>query len=60
MTDHRATKTFLLVYLLSSLAMSGLAAAQPDARRADVDDSYLRYVHPTIREPFVDLVNLSL
>jgi hypothetical protein len=34
-----------------------------DARGTDgvaPDDTYLRYVHPTIREPFPDLVNLTV
>ena len=42
------------------LALFALLAGPAAIQAADVDDSYLRYVHPTIREPFVDLVNLSV
>lgn len=36
------------------------AADKPQAPSRDEDVSYLRYAHATIREPFVDLLNLSV
>ncbi|MHB8902471.1 MAG: hypothetical protein ACYC6Y_27230 [Thermoguttaceae bacterium] len=46
-----AAQTVCLVVLLGFWA-SGASAAD--------DDAYLRYVHPTIREPFADLLDLSV
>ena len=34
--------------------------AGPGVSEATEGDSYLRYAHPTIREPFVDLLNLAV
>ena len=50
----------VLLCLLCSLVIDAAAAAQPGASGADDGDSYLRYAHPTIREPFVDLLNLGV
>ena len=41
---------------LALLLMVGTATAETPAP----DDAYLRYVHPTIREPFPDLVDLAV
>ena len=43
-----------------TLIVSVLLAAQTAATGADDPDAYLRYAHPTIREPFVDLLNLDV
>ena len=42
------------------LIVGVVLAAQTIAAGADDPDSYLRYAHPTIREPFADLVNLGV
>lgn len=44
--------------LVSTLSLQ--AADQPSARKQQGSDDYLRYAHPTIREPFVDLLNLHV
>ena len=50
----------VLLCLLCSSVIDVAVAAQPGASGADDGDSYLRYAHPTIREPFVDLLNLGV
>ena len=50
----------VLLCLLCSSVIDVAVAAQPGASGADDGDSYLRYVHPTIREPFVDFLNLGV
>ena len=41
-------------------AISGKDSPGPGVREAAEGDGYLRYAHPTIREPFVDLLNLAV
>ncbi len=51
-----ATQPMSLILALVAV-MTTVASAQDEATTGD---TYLRYVHPTIREPFPDLVNLTL
>jgi hypothetical protein len=52
----------LLVLLLTIILAMAAPAAQNASSMNDAlsSDAYLRYVHPTIREPFPDLVNLTV
>ena len=62
----RISLPFLVTLTTAAIAASSIlcAADKPEARtgpgEADGTDSYLRYAHPTIREPFVDLLNLGV
>ncbi|MCX7048089.1 MAG: glycosyl hydrolase family 28-related protein [Candidatus Sumerlaeota bacterium] len=52
------TKLLLAAAMIAGLAvtLSGQTAKQPAA----ADDSYLRYVSPTVKAPFPDLINLAV
>ena len=62
----RSLFPFLITLTIAAIAASSVlcAADKPQARsgpsQADDADGYLRYAHPTIREPFVDLLNLAV
>ena len=57
-----------ILTIIALLAMAGSrpvraadqSMAQTDAGKATDEDSYLRFAHPTIREPFVDFLNLAV
>ncbi len=50
--DMRRVRCLLMIALVLWARFLTIAADDPD--------SYLRYAHPTIREPFVDLLNLGV
>jgi hypothetical protein len=61
-THHEVVRLGSVVVGLALARLLTYAAepAAPSARGNQAADSYLRYVHPTIREPFPDLLNLAV
>lgn len=58
---NRAALFFLLVGAVVGAGFVALTAAEKSApQSAPASDSYLRYTHPTIREPFADLLSLPV
>lgn len=58
-------RALLMLTLAAMVSIAPLMAAAPSKARAgsapvSAGDSYLRYAHPTIREPFADLLNLPV
>lgn len=61
-TPPPLTRALAGLFLLATLA--GAAPERPknraEVKGSDADDTYLHYAHPTIREPFPDLLNLTV
>ena len=55
MKPHLLTRIAFLLGFTAALGAEEQPKAQPGTRGTDSGDSYYRFAHPTIRDPFVDL-----